>query len=129
MNKMSQKGLVGLRNIGNTCFMNSCLQCLSNTLPLTQYFLEKLFDPEINRTNVLGTKGKLAKAYAKFIKATWCDSDDVIVPDGIKSAVSSINPMFSGYAQHDSQEFFSFLVDGLHEDLNRVEKKPYVESV
>lgn len=37
--------------------------------------------------------------------------------------------MFSGYAQHDSQEFFSFIVDGLHEDLNRVQKKPYVESV
>lgn len=37
--------------------------------------------------------------------------------------------MFSGYAQHDSQEFFSFLIDGLHEDLNRVEKKPYVEAI
>jgi len=56
----------------------------------------------------------------------WCDTDNVFVPDGIKSAVSSINPMFSGYAQHDSQEFFSFLIDGLHEDLNRIEKKPYV---
>jgi len=37
--------------------------------------------------------------------------------------------MFSGYGQHDSQEFFSFLVDGLHYDLNRIEKKPFVESV
>jgi ubiquitin C-terminal hydrolase len=37
--------------------------------------------------------------------------------------------MFSGYAQHDSQELFSFLVDGIHEDLNRIKKKPYVESV
>jgi ubiquitin C-terminal hydrolase len=37
--------------------------------------------------------------------------------------------MFSGYAQHDSQEFLTFLVDGIHEDLNRVKKKPYVESV
>ena len=79
--------------------------------------------------NPLGTKGKLAKTYAKFIKGMWCDSDSVFTPDSIKSAVSSINPMFSGYSQHDSQEFFSFLVDGLHEDLNRIEKKPYVESV
>lgn len=37
--------------------------------------------------------------------------------------------MFSGYAQHDSQEFLTFLVDGIHEDLNRVKKKPYVENV
>ncbi|MCB0370990.1 MAG: hypothetical protein KDD45_16605, partial [Bdellovibrionales bacterium] len=56
-------------------------------------------------------------------------SDSVVTPDAIKSYVSSINPMFSGYAQHDSHEFFSFLIDGLHEDLNRIEKKPYVESV
>lgn len=34
--------------------------------------------------------------------------------------------MFLGYAQHDSQELFSFLVDGIHEDLNRIKIKPYV---
>jgi ubiquitin C-terminal hydrolase len=55
-----------------------------------------------------------------FIKAMWCERESVYSPDNIKSAVSSINPMFSGYAQHDSQEFFSFLIDGIHEDLNRV---------
>lgn len=36
--------------------------------------------------------------------------------------------MFSGYSQQDSQEFLSFLVDGLHEDLNRIYKKPYIEN-
>lgn len=122
----SSRGVVGLRNLGNTCFMNSCLQCISNTEPLTNYFLNSFYAKEVNRVNPLGTKGKLAKTYAKFIKSMWCDSETVFTPDAIKSAVSSINPMFSGYAQHDSQEFFSFLIDGLHEDLNRIEKKPYV---
>lgn len=36
--------------------------------------------------------------------------------------------MFSGYNQHDSGELITYLLDGLHEDLNRVKKKPYVET-
>ena len=36
---------------------------------------------------------------------------------------------FTGYAQHDAQEFMAFLLDGLHEDLNRIQNKPYTESV
>lgn len=129
ISETSAKGRVGLSNLGNTCFMNSCMQCLSNTLPLTEYFIDGCFQNEINRVNPIGTKGKLAKTYAKFIKSMWCDSNSTFSPYNIKNAVSTINPMFSGYAQHDSQEFFSFLVDGLHEDLNRIQKKPYVESL
>ena len=129
MTKNSVRGLVGLSNLGNTCFMNSCLQCLSHTIPLTEYFLESYYENEINKQNPLGTKGKLAKSYAKFIKHMWCESDSTFSPYNLKSAVSSVNHMFSGYAQHDSQEFFSFLVDGIHEDLNRIKKKPYVETV
>lgn len=36
---------------------------------------------------------------------------------------------FTGYAQHDAQEFMAFLLDGLHEDLNRIHNKPYTETV
>jgi ubiquitin carboxyl-terminal hydrolase 4/11/15 len=127
--KESALGKVGLQNLGNTCFMNSCLQCLSNCVPLTEYFLKKYYVKEINEDNPLGSKGKLAKNYAKFIKNMWCESNSTYSPHNLKAAVAKLNPIFSGYAQHDSQEFFSFLVDGLHEDLNRIKKKPYVESI
>ena len=93
---------------------------MSNTVPLTQYFLGCYFMNEINKVNPIGTNGKLARSYAKFIKSMWCDSSSTHSPYNIKNAVSSINPMFSGYAQHDSQELFFFLVDGLHEDLNSI---------
>lgn len=41
--------------------------------------------------------------------------------------VGKFAPQFSGYQQQDSQELLAFLLDGLHEDLNRIKKKPYVE--
>ncbi|XP_067610497.1 ubiquitin carboxyl-terminal hydrolase 4 isoform X9 [Pseudorca crassidens] len=122
-----QPGLCGLGNLGNTCFMNSALQCLSNTAPLTDYFLKDEYEAEINRDNPLGMKGEIAEAYAELIKQMWSGRDAHVAPRTFKTQVGRFAPQFSGYQQQDSQELLAFLLDGLHEDLNRVKKKPYLE--
>ncbi|XP_045712760.1 ubiquitin carboxyl-terminal hydrolase 4 isoform X2 [Phyllostomus hastatus] len=123
----AQPGVCGLGNLGNTCFMNSALQCLSNTAPLTDYFLRDEYEAEINRDNPLGMKGEIAEAYAELIKQMWSGRDAYVAPRMFKTQVGRFAPQFSGYQQQDSQELLAFLLDGLHEDLNRVKKKPYLE--
>lgn len=120
-------GAVGLSNLGNTCFMNSMLQCLSNTEILSRYFLNRRHEGEINADNVLGTRGRLAQVYAKLLEDMWSGEYITVVPTEFKRVIGQFAPQFAGYQQHDSQELMNFLLDGLHEDLNRVKHKPYIE--
>ncbi|KAJ7317569.1 hypothetical protein JRQ81_003731 [Phrynocephalus forsythii] len=122
-----QPGVCGLTNLGNTCFMNSALQCLSNVPPLTEYFLHNRYLEELNFSNPLGMKGEIAEAYADLIKQIWSGHHRSIVPRIFKTKVGHFASQFLGYQQHDSQELLSFLLDGLHEDLNRIKKKEYIE--
>uniref|UniRef100_A0AAY4DF02 Ubiquitin carboxyl-terminal hydrolase 15 n=1 Tax=Denticeps clupeoides TaxID=299321 RepID=A0AAY4DF02_9TELE len=120
-------GLCGLSNLGNTCFMNSGTQCLSNIPPLTEYFLKDKYKEELNEDNPLGMKGEIAKAYAELIKQLWSGKFSYVTPRPFKTQVGRFAPQFSGYQQQDSHEFLAFLLDGLHEDLNRIRKKPYIQ--
>ena len=125
--KNSKMGLTGLINIGNTCFMNSALQCLSNCFQLTKYFLSDLYLNEINIDNSLGTNGKIAKSYTKLLKQLWKGEYEYIHPDKFRDIFIQYDRKFSGYGQHDSNEFLIFLLDKLHEDLNRISTKTYKE--
>lgn len=120
-------GTVGMINLGNTCFMNSSLQCLSKAQPLTKYFVDEKYKADVNTDNPLGMQGEIAEEYANLVKQLWSGEYSAIAPRDFKSKLERFAPQFVGYQQHDSQELLGFLLDGLHEDLNRVKKKPYRE--
>ncbi|CAH8498624.1 unnamed protein product [Heterobilharzia americana] len=120
-------GVCGLNNLGNTCFMNSAIQCMSNVPALTSYFLSGKWASELNLRNPLGSQGRIATAYADLIKQLWSGTRPYAVPREFKIEIARIARQFSGYAQHDTHELLVFLLDGLHEDLNRIQSKPYIE--
>ncbi|KAJ6235139.1 ubiquitin carboxyl-terminal hydrolase 11 [Anaeramoeba flamelloides] len=127
LNKYS--GLVGLNNLGNTCFMNSSLQCLLNTIVIRDYFLTNKYSKEINKKNKIGMGGKLAKAFAELEQNYWTTRSSSISPRNLKFVIGRFASQFMGFSQQDSHELLSFLLDGLHEDLNRIKKKPYIQDI
>lgn len=124
-----RNGLVGLKNIANTCYMNSALQALSNSPPLTGYFLEC---GSMIQNSVPRTKIGLAKSYHRLIMDMWLNKrrhNGYIVPDEIIRCISTVHPMFRGYQQHDTQEFLRCFMDQLHEELKEVTPPPPDVSV
>ncbi|KAJ1306638.1 hypothetical protein OPQ81_007634 [Rhizoctonia solani] len=124
-----QLGMSGLRNMGNTCYMNSVLQCLSGTVPFTRFFTDRRWHHEVNMMNPLGTKGELANAFYSLLRDMWQGDLPYLTPVPFRKSICAHARQFAGSEQHDAQEFLIFLLDGLHEDLNRIIIKPQFEEL
>ena len=123
----SSKGQIGGYNLGNTCFMNSSIACLSNCTELTYYFLKGDYLKDINEENTLGMKGELAKEWGKLLNQYWVKSTSTGDPSDFKSTIGQKAVRFRGYGQQDSNEFMSVFLDIINEDLNKTTKKQYIE--
>lgn len=120
---------LGLNNLGNTCYMNSALQCLLHIPEISYFFFYNLYKRELNPKNPLGYHGDVANSFGSLLKQIVDPSkSSSIAPREFKSTIGRYSSMFSGYMQQDSQELLSWLLDALHEDLNRIHVKPYSEK-
>ena len=127
LNENSSKGVVGGRNLGNTCFMNSSIACISNCTELTYYFLCGDYKKDLNYENKNGMKGKLAKSWGNLLKEYWVENTDEGDPKEFKDTIGEKATMFRGFRQHDSNEFMNIFLDYLNEDLNYTSEKKYIE--
>lgn len=121
---------VGLINIGNTCYMNSILQIFLNIEQIRDIFIhedieeEKKFlsfilnweDKEIK--NVIQKKGYLIMELIHLLKEKWINEKDILNPTRFKEICGEYNPMFKTYDQQDAHDFYTFLIDKLHEETN-----------
>ena len=125
--------LVGLQNIGATCFMNSTLQCLSQTKRLTNYFLNNKNLNKIIKNNIAISNPKdyqLSPVYHELIQNLWkCGGQKYYAPNNFMNRVNDMNPLFKKGEAGDAKDFIIFILEQLHKELNKSLKLKKIKEV
>uniref|UniRef100_A0A3Q3AX20 ubiquitinyl hydrolase 1 n=1 Tax=Kryptolebias marmoratus TaxID=37003 RepID=A0A3Q3AX20_KRYMA len=114
----NRPGVCGLDNLGNSCYLNAVLQCLSSTVPL----VEHLLNPDTRR-ELTKCKCRVAEVFLRLLEKMWLGSSSICAAAEARSVLSSVLPQFNNYCQQDAQELLLHLLDLLHQDLREVARR------
>ncbi|KAL3117143.1 hypothetical protein niasHT_007546 [Heterodera trifolii] len=127
--KKTPLGRTGLFNMGNTCFMNATLHPLFHTPGFSQLFQEKNAQRFVNGNNTVGSKGIISGSFSALIDLFWSGKFNAIRPQVfLEFFAQRVNAELADRQQHDAQEFQLYLLDALHEDTNRVDRRQPFEQ-